>query len=201
MLHGPRCLICVEGSVFTTISVMVVLANFATMCMQRYYSDIIDDYVVYVYWLNQAYLAFYVVELILKCKITNCGLFCRPCCAAILNWIDLIIVLVGVADQWALPFCVDQASVLDESDIESFAPYLKYVRLLRIVRILKYIFSFLNDDLSWADGNRFQGFMMCVIGFNSITFALQVLLPTNRRLEHRLVATVSEWLLCLPSQM
>jgi len=175
--NAPRCLICVQGSVFTTISVMVVLANFATMCMQRYYADIIDDYELYVYWLNQAYLAFYIVELILKCMLYDCGLFCRPCCAAILNWIDLVVVLTGIADQWALPFCVDQASVLDESNIESFAPYLKYVRLLRIVRILQYIFSFLQSDLSWADDTRFQGFMMCVIGFNSITFALQADLP------------------------
>ncbi|CAE8674795.1 unnamed protein product, partial [Polarella glacialis] len=93
------------------------------------------------------------------------GLLIGPCTHVWWHWLDLIIIVSGLVDLWMMAF--------GNHDGPSVLGYLRLLRLVRLARLLKLVRVFLNEDLSWAEGNKFQMFIMVVIFFNAILIGFE----------------------------
>jgi len=174
-LPGPKCLLFVQGHAFSGFSVLVILANLFTMFMQHFYQPVLLPYKEVVQWADDFYLSFYIVELLLRGMLMHCKLLHGPPMVVWWNWLDLIIVVSGVMDQWAIP-ALEEFGYMDQEN-ESVHQFLRGIRLFRLARVLKVIHTLWVADYEWTDGHRFAGFMMIVVGVNSVTIALQADLP------------------------
>eukprot|EP00439_Symbiodinium_sp_Y106_P043243 s1524_g5.t1 len=73
--HGPRCLRFVEGNIFTVVSTAVVVLNVAVLVKEmtdERYKDLF-------FWVDQAFLIFYIVELVLRGLLLQKDLLLGPC--------------------------------------------------------------------------------------------------------------------------
>jgi len=165
---GPPCLSFVDGDCFTAIASCIIITNIVTMTMEVLHPHYATD----LYYLDTTFLLFYIFELVLKASYYQ-GTFLRgPLSVVWWNWMDLIIVLVGMVDLWVLPLVEAESSTGP-----SYMSYLRILRLARLVRVLKIVHIFLQSDLSWADDAIFQSFIMVVIGFNAILMGIEVETP------------------------
>jgi hypothetical protein len=69
-----------------------------------------------------------------------------------------VIVITGICESWIALLLTDNTK---------FLAYLRVLRLLRLARVLKIAHMMLTEDISWAQGQWFQIFVLCVIGFNN----------------------------------
>jgi len=175
---GPAHLRWVDGTVFNLFSSVIVITNIGVMAAQvsshQQEEPLDPDQARLMWWMNQFFLIFYIIELVLRAMLFEREfLFGR--CNVVWNWLDLIIVVGGIFDEWILPFLeiFGLISVRGTS-----LPYvLKGLRFLRIARILKVVRNILKSDLSWAEGEVFQVFMMGVIGLNCIVMGIETDMP------------------------
>lgn len=175
---GPECLNWVEGTKFMLLCSAVIIANMITLVVELNHPHEAHSTV---FWtLDQLFLIFYVTELILKSLLMHQGLLIGQLGEVWWNWLDLIIVVSGVMDQWLKPLAV-KADLVDMGSDEHGSPsilsFLRMLRLMRLARILKLVRVFLLSELSWTEGHHFQGFIMCIIGINSILMGFEVDYP------------------------
>ena len=74
------------------------------------------------------------------------------------NWLDNVIVITGICESWIALLLTDNTK---------FLAYLRALRLLWLARVLKIAHMMLTADISWAQGQWFQTFVFCAIGFNN----------------------------------
>lgn len=165
---GPTCLHFLDGDLFTLVASTIIVVNIVIMVLE--FLD--DTYSAEFFWLDQFFMAFYVLELTLKAIYWQVHLLFGPCWLVWWNWLDLVIVVTGVVDMWVMKFLITSGS-----GSTSFLSYLRALRMARLARILKIIRVFLMSDLSWTDAPRFQSFIMGVIGFNAILIGLEADIP------------------------
>ncbi|CAE7767307.1 unnamed protein product [Symbiodinium necroappetens] len=159
--HGPRCLRYVEGNVFTVVSTAVVVLNVAVLVKEmtdERYKDLF-------FWVDQAFLIFYIVELVLRGLLLQKDLLLGPCREVWWNWLDLFIVLAGIYDQWILAAMYQTSSF--------FISAVRILRLLRLIRLVKVVRAFLKSDLEWVEEDGFQGFILGAILVNSLLLGVQ----------------------------
>ncbi|CAE7435655.1 Cacna1s [Symbiodinium natans] len=159
--HGPRCLRFVEGDVFTVVSTSIVVLNVLALIKEmtdERYKDIF-------FWVDQAFLVFYIVELVLRGLLLQKDLLLGPLREVWWNWLDVFIVLAGIYDQWILT-AMNQTSSLLVSAV-------RILRLLRLIRLAKVVRAFLKSELEWVEEDCFQGFILSAILVNSLLLGVQ----------------------------
>jgi len=164
---GPKSLRFVDGDLFTLIGLTVIVVNVITMFMEMAHPHYTKDF----FWLDQAFLVFYVVELTLKAILHQKNLLFGPAGVVCWNWMDLVIVVTGVLDMWLMPL------IQGGRDGPSLMGYIRMLRLARLVRVLKIVRIFLTSDLHWTEGTKFQGFIMGVICFNALLIGAEADFP------------------------
>lgn len=175
---GPKWLRWVEGDLFTSVCMLVILINFAVMILEKM-DDTRDDE----YWmLDQVFMGWYVIELSLKAvlhqKTLLCGTMSQERC---FHWLDLLIVSSGVVDQWVMPALKKSGLAARHHESFLFNPSglraLRILRVGRMLRLLKALKLLLAKDVSWADGRRFESFITVVILLNALTMGLELDMP------------------------
>lgn len=119
--------------------------------------------------LDHVFLAWYVLELGLKAAYHRQHLFIGRPSVVWWNWLDLLIVVSGVVDQWLLPLFASR-----EECHTWLLRLLRLLRLFRLLRFLKLVKAFLQGDLQWMDSAAFEVFMSGVIAVNSVVMALEL---------------------------
>lgn len=154
-----------------TLASLVIIANLVTIGMQIVDPKLTEDF----YWLNQFFLIFYIVEFTFKAALWQWGLLIGKLNVVWWNWLDLIIVISGMAEMWVLPLLTDQ------SDGAIFwVTLLRSLRLLRLLRFLKLIKTFLVADTSWVIGERFQIIIMVLIILSTLFMGFECDSPMMR---------------------
>eukprot|EP00928_Gymnodinium_smaydae_P023849 TRINITY_DN19515_c0_g3_i1.p1 TRINITY_DN19515_c0_g3~~TRINITY_DN19515_c0_g3_i1.p1 ORF type:complete len:688 (+),score=206.52 TRINITY_DN19515_c0_g3_i1:272-2335(+) len=168
---GPKCLRFVDGNLFLLISTFMVCANVATMLLE--FMD--PGYKSEFFWYDQMFCVFYVVELILKALLFQRKFLCGPILVVWWNWLDFIVVIIGVLDQWVKPLLMSEVSGGSgaPSSSSTILQGVKMLRLARLFRVLKIVRFFFHMDLDWAEEDPFQIFIMGVIGFNSLMMSFE----------------------------
>merc|ERR1719377_156092 len=91
--------------------------------------------------LDQVVLVFYISEIFLKSLLFQRELLCGPCSTAWWNWLDLVIVLVGIFDQWVTPLLPKSRHPGHHQS--TTVQVVKMLRIARLARILKTVRAFL----------------------------------------------------------
>lgn len=165
---GPECLLWVRGTTFTTICSAVVIVNLITMGMEIVHPRYKQEF----FFLDQAVMVFYVTELALKALLYQRDLLIGSCSIVWWNWLDMIIVIVGIFDGWIRPFVMVKSG--KHGGHQSTAvQIIKMLRLARLARILKTVRVFLQSDLAWTEGKEFQLFIMGTIAANSLIMSFE----------------------------
>lgn len=171
---GPECLAWMESTAFTLVATSVIVANIVMMVMEFIDADKAKEF----FWWDQFFMIFYVFELSFKAILWQRRLLIGKIGVVWWNWLDLIIVVTGVMDMYLKPLLIMSGVVHQgASSGPSVLSFLRMLRLARLARILKIVNVFLKSDLSWAEGDVFQSFIMSVIGFNSILMGLEADYP------------------------
>ena len=91
------------------------------------------------------------------------------------------IVVSEVLGMWMKPLFM-MVGIMHKSSGEvkwpSIAGFLRMLRLAPLARLLKLVRVFLESDLSWTEGPKFQGFIMGLIAANSVIMGFESDLPT-----------------------
>lgn len=171
---GPAGLYWVDGNVFMFVASIVICANMVTMVIEALNPDQVEEYSNF----DQFCMCFYIVELVLKAALWQTMWLVGPCPRIAWNWLDFVIVATGCIDMYIMPLMTD-LGILEEGHGSSFAfaPFLRVLRLLRLARVLKILKIVWRSDLSWTEGERFQLFMMCVIGASCIIMGFEADFP------------------------
>lgn len=176
---GPECLHWVEGGAFQCVCNLVIISNLACMGLQLSR----HEYQERLWVLDQAFLSWYLVELVLKFALHRCQLLFGKCSIVWWNWLDLGIVFSGVMDQWGMPLLRASAGGSADGHTGHHTSALRALRLLRLfrlmrlLRVLKVLRVFLQADLSWTEGHIFQSFIMGVIVLNSVSMGFELDVP------------------------
>eukprot|EP00930_Biecheleria_cincta_P055163 TRINITY_DN41514_c0_g1_i1.p1 TRINITY_DN41514_c0_g1~~TRINITY_DN41514_c0_g1_i1.p1 ORF type:complete len:941 (+),score=218.77 TRINITY_DN41514_c0_g1_i1:85-2907(+) len=168
---GPEWLEWVRGARFTFVCNVVVVINLVTMFMEMLHPHYQQDFFI----LDQLVLVWYIMELTLKGVLYRGNLLLGPCKVVWWNWLDTVIVFVGILDQWAEPLVLPHQD--GSSGDNTAVQIIKMLRLARLARILKTVRAFMESDLSWTEGKHFQLFIMGTIAFNSVVMSLESDLP------------------------
>lgn len=159
---------------FTAIACAVIVANIGTMILEIKHPEDASDFV----FLDHFYMLFYVVELTLKAVVLQSALLCGPLSIVWWNWLDLVIVVAGVAEMYVEPLLVATGLLSERGGGNlPILNFLRGLRLMRLARILKLVKAFWTSDLSWTDGNYFHIFIMGVILLNSIVIGAETEVP------------------------
>eukprot|EP00448_Togula_jolla_P022214 CAMPEP_0170582770 /NCGR_PEP_ID=MMETSP0224-20130122/7764_1 /TAXON_ID=285029 /ORGANISM="Togula jolla, Strain CCCM 725" /LENGTH=629 /DNA_ID=CAMNT_0010906023 /DNA_START=12 /DNA_END=1901 /DNA_ORIENTATION=+ len=173
---GPASLRWVQGTAFMCVANVVIIANITSMVMESVNHDYMEDF----FLLDQFYMIFYNMELCLKWLLLRRGLLIGNPRVVWWNWLDLIIVIAGDLDMYLTPL-LSLLGVISHSSGSGSGPsligMLRLARLARLARILKVLNIFLRSDLSWAEGDRFNMFIMGVIAFNSVVMGFETDYP------------------------
>lgn len=172
---GPRYLHWVDGPVFGGFCSLIIFTNLLTMVLQmvskKYKADL---------WISdQIFLCFYVIELFLKWGLFQQEFLIGSFTVVWWNWMDLLIVLSGVLDQWLKPL-LKLSGLLDNKHHHhggistSGLRILRLLRLVRVVRVLKIVRIFLAADLSWTEAAWFQSFITGIIALNALTLGIEL---------------------------
>ncbi|CAE7667566.1 OGT [Symbiodinium pilosum] len=151
----------VESWWFHLVAASVICSNTVSIVLEADSEDLIKK----LYWLDQATLLFYVLELLCRVGLWKCRLLCGPRHLLLWSLLDLIVVGAGVLDQWLSPFL--------PVDTASWSNLLGVIRLLRLTRVLKVVGFVLEWDLSWTDQPAFQSFIGGVIAFNALLMGFE----------------------------
>lgn len=164
---GPQWMRFLERDMYKLGASIIIITNIVIMFMELRNPQLQDSYFI----IDQLFLIFYSVELVCSLVLYQWDFLCPLSNYRVVgwNWMDLIIVVFGILDQWVLP-------LMNVKESGGSSPFMA-LRLLRLVRIVKIMKNFFNSDLSWTESNRFQAFILCVIGFNSILIALESDIP------------------------
>jgi len=170
---GPQSLMWLEGAAFSAGSSAIIALNLVLMVLEMK-----DDEVAESLWgVDQVFMSFYVFELTAKALLHQRGLLFGPLSIVWWNWLDSVIVLSGVLDQWLVPG-LKEIGVLQTGgkggSTLSLLRALRFLRLFRIMRVLKIVKVFLQADLSWTEGASFQSFIMGVIVVNATMMSLEL---------------------------
>eukprot|EP00811_Abedinium_folium_P006096 NODE_1560_length_2437_cov_16.032900.p1 GENE.NODE_1560_length_2437_cov_16.032900~~NODE_1560_length_2437_cov_16.032900.p1 ORF type:complete len:683 (+),score=154.93 NODE_1560_length_2437_cov_16.032900:96-2144(+) len=175
-LLGPACLEWVDGLWFSRLCMVVIVVNLITIGLEMSFHVASDM----LWYCDQGFLLFYVVELTLKALLYERGLLIGRFTVVWWNWLDLVIVVSGLFDQWLLPLF----SQVSEGAIDSekrggghHAGVLRMLRLLRVIRVIrvvKIIRLFMKSDLSWTERAYFQAFITSIIALNAIVMGLEL---------------------------
>eukprot|EP00450_Noctiluca_scintillans_P019727 CAMPEP_0194527144 /NCGR_PEP_ID=MMETSP0253-20130528/63138_1 /TAXON_ID=2966 /ORGANISM="Noctiluca scintillans" /LENGTH=673 /DNA_ID=CAMNT_0039372037 /DNA_START=80 /DNA_END=2101 /DNA_ORIENTATION=+ len=178
--EGDQSLAWVDGAVFSLIGISVVILNLITMILQATTQK--DSAVLR--WVNQVFLVWYIVEFALRAALHSRGLLIGKLSVVWWNWLDLIIVVSGILDQWLYPAISllsaghHQDHVANNySSLMRALRLLRLLRVLRILRVLKVLRFFLQSDLSWTEGPWFQSFISGMILLNALTLGLELDVP------------------------
>jgi len=124
--------------------------------------------------LDHVFLSWYVTELTLKTLYHQQNLFIGRISVVWWNWLDLGIVIGGVANQWLMPIVMLLTSPGGGAVDSSFASVLQSLRLFRILRALKLLRAFFEGDMSWTQSAPFEVFMSAVIALNAVVMSLEL---------------------------
>jgi len=166
---GMRSLMWVIHPKFTALCSVVVVMNLITMFMEMVNPSVAEDY----WLLDQVVLVFYITELTLKALLFQRELLLGPCGIVWWNWLDLIIVLVGIVDQWLQPLYSALHPDAAGGNHSQAVQIIKMLRIARLARILKTVRAFMQSDLAWTEGKNFQLFIMGTIAANSIIMSFE----------------------------
>lgn len=158
----------VEKPMFMILGTCVIMVNAIVMAL-----ELSGDHASAFWWLDQVFLLWYVVELSLRGTYHGMSLLSGPIRTVWWNWLDLIVVICGIVDQWVVPLLAEEG----ERPNMSMARALRLLRLVRIMRIIKICRLCLHADMRWVEGPKFQSFIMCVIGLNAVTMGLELDFP------------------------
>jgi len=164
---GPASLRFVEGTVYMIISTTVIFTNLVIILIELADTDGGGQY----FWMDQFFLFFYVGELTVKAVLYQGRLLCGPPAVVWWNWLDLVIVVGGVVDEVCTIMSAASGVKMDKHSPIVMA--LKYLRFLRLARIMKIVQIFIKTDFHWTEGDKFQAFIMGVIGFNCLLMGLE----------------------------
>lgn len=165
---GPSSLLWVEGNAFTLLAMSIIIANLISMAVEMIHDTEF-------YWLDQIFLVFYTVELTLKALLHQRQLLWGPLRVVWWNWLDGLIVISGIFDSWICPLVLGSTNSLTFGGIPiaQYLRFLRLARLARVLRILKVVRILLFSDMSWAESEKFQLFIMGVIGVSCILMGLE----------------------------
>jgi len=78
--------------------------------------------------------------------------FCGQASIVWWNWLDLIIVISGVADQWIVPvYDIIEGRAQGERFNAGGLRVLRLLRLVRVVRVFKIVRIFMESDMHWTE--------------------------------------------------
>lgn len=171
-MTGPECLSWVRHPRFAAVCSFVVCLNLVTMFMEMAHPHYKEDF----WFLDQAVLIFYIAELFLKALVYQRDLLLGPCLVVWWNWLDLVIVIAAILDQWLQPLIstlIIDANGSSGTKQSQLVQVIKFLRIARLARILKTVRAFMQSDLSWTNGSHFQLFIMGTIAANSIIMSFE----------------------------
>mmetsp|Transcript_65503 Transcript_65503/g.153251 ORF Transcript_65503/g.153251 Transcript_65503/m.153251 type:complete len:659 (-) Transcript_65503:50-2026(-) len=151
----------VESWWFHLLAASVICCNTVSIVLEADSEDLVKK----LYWLDQATLLFYVLELLCRVGLWKCRLLCGPRHLLLWSLLDLIVVGAGVLDQWLSPIL--------PVDTASWSNLLGVIRLLRLTRVFKVVGFVLEWDLSWTEQPTFQSFIGGVIAFNALLMGFE----------------------------
>lgn len=172
MPPGPDWLRWVDGTVFTGIAAIIIIINIVVMASEALHPDRVEDFEV----LDQLFMFFYVTELVLKACLWQSRWLSGPCTRVAWNWLDFVIVCTCCLDMYVMPLLAEIGAV-NANEGFKFAPWMRALRLLRLARMLRVLRVFWMSDMAWTEGERFQLFMMCVIGASCLTMGFEADYP------------------------
>lgn len=152
----------VESWWFHLLAAMVICGNTVSIVLEA--DEVSQELLAKLYWLDQASLIFYVLELFCRACFWKKRLLCGTRSLAMWSLIDIIVVTAGVLDQWLFQYLAPYLPV----STESASNILGVIRLMRLVRVFKVIAFMLDWDLSWTEGAGFQSFIGGVIAVNAL---------------------------------
>lgn len=165
---GPESLSFVHGSFFDYFCSFVIIANLVLMVLELQHADNRALWIS----LDSFFLGWYLVELGMKFCYYQHFLWIGDLQTVWWNWLDLIIVVSGIVDQWVLPLIGDHIRFSVSS-----LRCLRLLRLFRIFRALRLLKFLLKSDFSWTEGRAFETFMMSVIVVNALVMWLELDFP------------------------
>ncbi|CAE7368957.1 OGT [Symbiodinium natans] len=151
----------VESWWFHLVAASVICSNTVSIVLEADSEDLVKK----LYWLDQATLLFYVLELLCRVGLWKCRLLCGPRHLLLWSLLDLIVVGAGVLDQWLAPIL--------PVDTGSWSNLLGVIRLLRLTRVFKVVGFVLEWDLSFTEQPTFQSFIGGVIAFNALLMGFE----------------------------
>eukprot|EP00746_Dinoflagellata_sp_MGD_P136301 gnl/MRDRNA2_/MRDRNA2_70253_c0_seq1.p1 gnl/MRDRNA2_/MRDRNA2_70253_c0~~gnl/MRDRNA2_/MRDRNA2_70253_c0_seq1.p1 ORF type:complete len:679 (-),score=109.89 gnl/MRDRNA2_/MRDRNA2_70253_c0_seq1:18-1760(-) len=150
----------------------VIIVNVVILAQQHIHQELEHNYAIWV--TNQFILSFYVLEVVAKLAHFGVQFFTHPV-DRLWNWMDFIIVLAGVIDEWVMPTAdVDVPSsgsnMVQASRVIRILRILRIFRLLRIMKLAKLV---KDADFSWTEATWFQSLVGVVIVSNAIVMGLE----------------------------
>lgn len=91
------------------------------------------------WWVNQVILCFFVFEITVRVRLEGCRSFFTNEEDIFWNWMDFIIVLLGVFDLWAIPISSLLFGTTTTSGFGRLVLLVRMLRMLRILRLLKLV--------------------------------------------------------------
>jgi len=172
---GPRHLSCVDGTVFGCVCHVVVILNLMLMALEIWHPHRMRKYQIF----DHLFLLWYVLELVVKALYFQHELLIGRCTVVWWNWLDVIIVMGGVVDQWMLPVITATMPTTSVHHGGGFRAlrFLWLCRVMRCLRVLRVVKVFRQMDLSWTDGPRFESFILSIIALNAVLMGLELDIP------------------------
>lgn len=162
---------CIEGYAFNLFSTAVIVTNMVMIVLEIQHPHLVRKW-----WkIDQLVLLFYVGELAVKVWVFRTSLFIGDLFTVWWNWMDSVVVLSGMLDQWIMPLLIG-VGIYHQGNKHHGPAVLNVLRMLRLARLarcFKVLRLFIESELSWTEGPRFQSFMLAVVFFNSVLIGLE----------------------------
>ncbi|CAK0895146.1 unnamed protein product, partial [Prorocentrum cordatum] len=167
---GPRCLSWVQSDWFGALCNVVVALNLAGMAFGGEVRAALGGGEVL---LDHAYLAWYVAELSVKAAYYQRELLCGPVSVVWWNWMDMLIVVSGVTEQWVIPLLTFTGVPGVKLNLTMLRG-LRFLRFLRVLRALKLVRVLVQGDFAWVHGSTYEIIGTVILGVNSLTMAVEL---------------------------
>lgn len=159
----------VEGAWFNCMCTSVIILNVGIMVLEAQKPEWRGPTRV----CDQIFLVWYCLELSLKASRFHQRLLIGRCSDVAWNWLDLLIVMGGVVDQWLKP-AILALNGSENSNLGFNTSGLRALRLLRALRALRVGKLLHSTDWSWTEGSLFQSFIMAIVALNTVIMALEL---------------------------
>jgi len=160
-LISPGPFLFVDSNPFQMLVGVVILLNMALLAYESAHPDSLEKW----HMADTAILTFYCVELIFRMLHHKCGFLCHPT-DALWNWIDLVIVTVGIATHVFIPLTQPQHE-------HQNMLYIGLGRFARILRCFKLCRVFNRASFVWTQGPWFQWTVASVILLNALVLGIE----------------------------